>query len=54
MKDKILIIAFAFLFISCTQIKSGHFVKVQEGESFKSKLSYEAENVKKKYITQKF
>ena len=36
MKTKILSIAFALVLVSCTQIKSGQFVKIQEGESFKS------------------
>lgn len=36
MTSKILKIAFVFIFVSCTQFKSGHFVKIKEGESFKS------------------
>ena len=36
MKKKILKIVLALTFMSCSQIKSGHYVKLQEGESFKS------------------
>ena len=36
MKNEVLSVLLAFLFISCTQIRSGHFVKVREGESLKS------------------
>ena len=57
MKVKILRIAFVFVFISCTSIKSGHFVKLQEGESFKSvaktysvsRYDLERENVDKSF-----
>ena len=57
MKVKILRIAFVFVFISCTNIKSGQFVKLQEGESFKSiaktygvsRYDLERENVDKSF-----
>jgi len=59
MKVKIFRIAFVFVFISCTNIKSGHFVKLQEGESFKSiakaygvsRYDLERENVDKSFTS---
>ena len=33
MKSKILKIAFVFFFVSCTQFKSGHFVKIKEASA---------------------
>ncbi len=58
MKTKILSIAFALVLVSCTQIKSGQFVKIQEGESFKSiakkygvsRYDLERENSEKSFI----
>jgi len=58
MKNKIFSAILAFLFISCTQIRSGRFIKLEEGQSFKSlakkhgvsRYDLERENSNKSFV----